>query len=235
MWLPPNCRKGTGTARSSPFPALHLSTHQRKAGWVLTGRQLKSKTRRCLKVREIEKEFTTFWLVIKRSTKLFCTEGGDVTALPGHHVAPAKAVTLVALVLPAINKWLGIIKECQRHIFKHLGSTLMSLFGQFHLCCRRAIVETQCYLQQLKQPSRGALCRTSQGMKVPADRMSRPLPTLYQDPWEDTTDLLSAGSHHNLWFWASVEKWNWSFASLHLWVVTDTHRVHTALLSAKSR
>lgn len=111
----------------------------------------------------------------------------------------------VALVLPAISKGLGIIKECQRQIFKHLGSTLMSLFGHFHLCCRRASVETQCYLQQLKQPSRGALWRTSQGMKAPANSMTRPLPTLYQDSWEDITDL-SAGSHHNLWFWASVEK-----------------------------
>lgn len=41
----------------------------------------------------IKAKITTFCAVIKRSTKFFCTEGKDLTALPVHGVVHANAVT----------------------------------------------------------------------------------------------------------------------------------------------
>lgn len=85
-------RDGHSHCNSPPWT--HLSRHQRKAGWILTRQQLKSKTRRCLKVTDIERDsIYNFLSSNQKEHKVVVQRSRDVTALPGHHVAPAKAVT----------------------------------------------------------------------------------------------------------------------------------------------
>lgn len=136
----------------------------------------------------------------------------------------------MALLLPATSKRLAIIKECQSQTFEHLGSILMSLFGEFHLCCRRASVKSLCYLQQLKQPSRGVLCRTFQGMKVAANSMSR----LYSVPgsWEDTTDPVSPVSRipSQPVILSISGKREIDFLPLYMWVIIHTEFIQPCYL-----
>lgn len=85
-------RNGHSHCNSPPW--IPLSGHQRKVAWTEQEGSSKAKPEDASKWQILRKtEFASFWLVIKRSTELFCTEGRDVTAQPGHHVAPAQAVT----------------------------------------------------------------------------------------------------------------------------------------------
>lgn len=86
-------QEGNGHSHCNSLPWLHLSRQQRQAGWSEQGSS-KAKPEDASKWQILRKrKFTSFWLVIERSTKLFCTERREMTALPEHHVAPAKAVT----------------------------------------------------------------------------------------------------------------------------------------------
>lgn len=116
-----------------------------------------------------------------------------MTAQPGHRVAPAKAGTH-AIGASSHQETTGNNKGTPEADLKAPREHLNVIIWAFALVLQEGMSRNPVVPPAIKEPSRGALCRTFQGMKAPGNSMPRPLPTLNQPPWEDTTALLSAGS-----------------------------------------
>lgn len=89
----------------------------------------------------IKPEITVSCPGIKKSTKFFCTEGKDVTKLPVSALCPSCQCSRTWYWWIQLSARVGIMKECQSQIFKHLGSMLTSALECFHLCYWRTSVK----------------------------------------------------------------------------------------------